>query len=360
MNSLNSVNPRSNLAQYNPNQEINFEMTHEGMAFQANSMYITGKLVVVKGGNATDNNYYDNFVGIGSFMENVTTECNLFQEVITNYSRLIKMMNVSTLSPDQLCSGLKNTTEMLLPNLSQTSVLLHSSQLAAPFAFCHFPKCALNNMNGNLDSVKSGKIKFSFKLPSMVKCFFGNTVANITNYYMTELELHYKTVPVGSPSVQIMISEDTQKLIQTTNTTVSNSFINPIDHVLVSFSTVDSQTDETQNSLQCCMPPINKMNWQYNDQSNSLVSYEIESVEEQILSGFSVLNSLGCGFDLRDKIIYETQDGVHGVGDKFIIGLKLGVPLNLSGTGLGLNVRIDDLTENYYAYMYGFGNKLLY
>ena len=360
MNSLKSLPPKSQLDQYNPNQQVNFELTHDGESYEHNSVYITGSLNIVTTGLVDNKIFYDNITGVSAFFENFNTECNLFQENITSYSRLNKMMSVVKYSPDQLCSGLTNTSEMRLPHLSHTPVLLVNSGPNTPFSFCHFPVIALNNMSGDMDSAKSGKIKVSFKLPPSVTVFFGEDSALVTSYYMTDLELSYKTVPSPSPSVSVRITEDTQKEIETSNTTIGNTFLNPLDSVLVSFSTVDSQTEQTQNSLICVRPPINSMSWQYRDQSNSLVTYEIESVEEQILSGLYVLNTMNCVSDLRDRLIYTTQDATNNVSDKFILGLKIGQLTDFSQNGLGLNVRIDNLTENYYAFMFGFSTKVLY
>ena len=362
MNSLKSLNPRTQLPQYPPNPEVNFEMIHEGEALKANSVFLTGKLVaVINGGALASQKFYDNYVGVASFLENVNVRCDLYQEVITNYARHAKMNAVGTLSPDQLCSGLKNTSEMLLPHLEHTRLIIHDAQAGAkPFGFAHKLLNSLNNMTGDLDYAKSGRIQLSFKVPSVQKAFFGADSNTITTYYMTDLELHYMTVPAGSPSVAIRVVEDTQKLISTSNTTVMNTFINPIDNVLVSFATTDSETDATQNSLVAQMPNIAKLSWVYNDQSNRLVAYEIETKEEQILSGYSVLKSLGAAIDLRDKIVMATQDTKHSRNDGFLVGLALGQLLDFSRTGLGLNVKIDNLTQQYYAYFYGYGTKVLF
>ena len=62
-----------------------------------------------------------------------------------------------------------------------------------------FFNIGLNQMTGDLDSAKSGKINLSFKLVASQKAIFGGASAN-DSYNMTDLELHYMTVPVGSPS----------------------------------------------------------------------------------------------------------------------------------------------------------------
>lgn len=367
MNALKSLVPRTQLPSYAPGQEINFELIHEGEALKANTVYLTGQLVCQVAGNVAAQKFYDNFTGIASFVENLNVKCDLFSEIITNYGRHVKMNNCGTLSPDQLCVGLKNTSELLQPMTEQTRVLIHDSANASrPASFAHKLMNCLNNMSGDLDYARSGKIQLSFKLPSVSKAFFGADVAaSVLNYTWENVELHYMTVPAGSPSVSIRIAEDTQKLISTSNTTVFNTFINPIDNVLVSFAPTTCETEATQNFLVCSMPDIQKLSWVYNDQSNRLVAYEIETKEEQILSGYSVLASMGQAIDLRDKIPLPLQDAAHSISDGFLVGLALGQLMDFSRSGLGLNVQatlnvVNNVQEQLYCYMVGYGSKVLF
>lgn len=354
---LKSIQPKTVLSQYTQGQQLNFDIQQNMDAYKANSCFITYE-VQIAGVGADTNVFFDPKVGASSFFENFNTECDLFQEVISNYARLQKMLNCNISSQDLLTSGLKNTSELLFGDRTHSNMVIRDMN-DNKYGVCHKPNIALNNMIGDLDFLKSGKIKVSYKLPSFQKIFYGSSVgAGITpSYTISNVELHYMTVPIGSPSVQIRITEDVQKLIQTSNTTINNTFINPIDGVLVSFSTTDSETTLSQNSLICQNPVINRMSWVWNDQSNKLVAYEIKTLEEQILSGFSVFDSMESTFDVRDKIAFITQDGVDDSTDNFIVGLKVGQLMNFSQSGLGLNVRIDNLSQQYNVHMYGFGQK---
>lgn len=365
MNSLKSVSPRTQLASYTPGQEINFELTHDGEALVPRTVCLTGRLVIT-GQTLGDSQYYDPQIGVAGFMENVVSRSDLFQEVITNYSRLVKIRNSATMSQDSQCMGLKNTSELCTPHVNHTNLVIANCPAVAPAGgrvgqpFAHMFVNALNNMSGALDYAKSGRITLSFKLPSAQKVFFGADAGGM-GYSMTDLELHYMTTPQGAASVAIDIVEDTQKLIQTTNTTIQNTFINPVDRVLVSFAPTDAEQEPTQNAMVCVNPQIQKMSWVYNDQSNALVAYEIESIEEQILSGYSVFDAMNVGMDLKEKLSLLLQDPVHCISDKFIVGLRLGQLMDFSRTGLGLNVRIPTLGANtYYAYFYGLGQRVLF
>lgn len=355
---LKSISPKTQLSKYVQGQQINFELSQDMEALVAGSIYITFQVKVNQGAGALDSNIFiDPKVGVASFFENMNTKCALFQEVITNYSRLHKMLNSVQYSNDVLTSGLRNTTELLVGDQSHINTAIRESNTNV-WGVCHRPYIGLNNMTGDLDFLKSGKIELSYKLPSFQKIFYGSYLgANSPSYEISNIELHYKTAPMGSPSVQIRIVEDVQKLIQTSNTTVNNTFTNAIDSVLVSFSTVTSETTVAENSLVCQNPNINKMTWVWNDQSNRLVSYEVQTIEEQVLSAYSVLDSMGTGFDLRDRILFVTQDAVNNATDNFLVGLNIGQLTNFSNSGLGLNVRINNLSEEYYAHMYGFGQK---
>jgi len=354
--SLKSVNPQTVLSAYTPGSQVNLEIKGDTGALKANSIYLTFKLQVTPATLTSPEVFVDSKVGASSFLENVTTECALFQEVISNYSRMNKMLNCLTLSNDTLTSGIKNTSEMLFGDRSHTNVALRES-LTNPYGVCHKPMIGLNNMTGDLDLQKAGgRIKISFKLPSVQKVFYGTAVAGVS-YQLSDIEMHYMVVESGSPQVSIRVAEDTQKLIQTTNTTINNTFINPIDSILVSFSTTSSENNANQNSLICQNPNLDKLSWVFADQSNRLVSYEIETPEEQVLSGYSVLNTMGGGFDLRDRLIMNVQDATDDTTDNFLVGLKLGQLLNVSQTGIGLNVKRSGLNEEYYMHMYGYGER---
>jgi hypothetical protein len=355
---LKSIPPKTQLDTYTQGQQINFDLSQDMDAIVAGSLYVTFQVQVNQGAGALDTNIFlDPKVGVASFFENFNTQCALFQEVITNYARLHKMLNTLQYSNDALTCGLRNTTELLVGDKSHCNAIIRESSTYA-FGVCHRPYIALNNMTGDLDFQKSGKISVSWKLPSYQKIFYGSYLgANVPSYTIRNIELHYKTVPQGSPAVQIRVVEDVQKLIQSSNTTVSNTFTNPIDSVLVSFSTVTSETTVSENSLICQNPNIYKMMWNWNDQSNRLVSYEIESIEEQVLSAYSVLNTVSNGFELKNKVYLSTQDAVNCETDNFLVGLNIGSLVNFSNSGLGLNVRINNLSEEYYAHMYGFGEK---
>lgn len=358
--SYKSVVPRTQLTNYGPGVEVNFDLLHDGESLEAGSIWLTGELVctVANSGAATEH-YIDNFSGVGAFFENMITRCDVFQEVITNYGRLCKHNAMLQYSPDQLCAGLSHTGELRAPVLPMTKTLIESTA-TAPWSFTHKPLIALNNMSAPLSSDKSGRIQISFKLPSVQKIFFGTDSADITNYQFSNLELHYKTrFGLVSGPVTVNIVQDTQKLIQSSKTTVMNTFPDTVSKVLVSFADTSVETDNTYNSLICQFPPIQRVSWVYNDVSNGLVAYDIESPEEMILSGLNVMKAVGCGIDLRDQFSsFLNQDPVHSQTDKFALGLVLGAEKDFSRSGLGVTVEMQPgNTRPYYAYFYAYGSK---
>lgn len=358
--SYKSVVPRTQLPNYGPGVEVNFDLLHDGESLEAGSIYITGSLSITSADNSgTQEHFLDNYAGIGSFFENMITRCDVYQEVITNYGRLCKHNAMLQYSPDQLCAGLSHTNEFRAPVLDMVPVLVDSA-VRGPWSFAHKPLIGLNNMNAPLSSDKSGRIQISFKLPSLQKIFFGNPADPITAYSFSNLELHYKT-RFGLVSGPVVVStvQDTQKLIQSSKTTIMNTFSDTVSKVLVSFADTDTETDNTMNPLICQFPPIQRVSWVYNDVSNGLVAYEIESDEELVLSGLSVMKAIGCGADLRDRFAIATdQDPVHSKTDKFAIGLNIGAEKDFSRSGLGLTVEMQPGNNNtYYAYFYAYGQK---
>lgn len=358
--SYKSVVPRTQLASYGPGIEVNFDLLHDGESILPGSVYITGELAITGGAtlDGTLEHYIDPHAGVGAFFENVITRCDAFQEVITNYGRLCKHNAMLQYSPDQLCVGLAHTNEMRAPHVNLGRLLVDSAA-AAPWSFCHKPLVALNNMTGALSSAKSGRIQFSFKCPSVQKVFFGGNSADLTAYQFTNLQLHYQTtVAAQQGPVSVNIVQDTQKLIATSRTTIMNTFPDPVDKVVVSFADVTTETDAVKNSLVCQFPPIAKASWVYNDVSNSLVAYNLESQEELVLSGLSVMKSAGVNIDIRDKMALAVQDAQHDVSDKFALGLVLGEQTDFSRSGLGCTIELEQgVTTQYYAFFYAYGAK---
>lgn len=360
--SYKSVVPRTQLsAGYTPGIEVNFDLLHDGESILPGSIFITGELAINPNGADVDGtleHYMDPHAGVGAFFENFMTRCDAFQEVITNYGRLCKHNAMLQYSPDQLCVGLGHTNEMRAPHVNLGRLLVDSAA-ASPWSFCHKPLIALNNMTGSLSSGTSGRIQISFKCPSVQKVFFGANSGDLINYTFTNLQLHYQTaVTTTQGPVSVSIVQDTQKLIATSRTTIMNTFSDLVDKVVVSFADTSTETDATKNSLVCQFPPISKASWVYNDISNGLIAYDLESQEELLLSGLNVMKSAGVNIDIRDKMALAVQDAVHDVSDKFALGLVLGAQADFSRSGLGCTIELDQgVTTQFYAFFYAYGSK---
>ncbi len=358
MSNIKSVSPRTQLPEYSPGQEVNFDIYSENEALVPGTVFLTGRLLV-DNIEADGSNFYDGYAGFASFLENVIVRCDAYQEIITNYARYVKMTNALQYSPDSLCVGLKASCELLAPHQLMTRAVLDDSEANGDdgFSFAHKFMNSLNNMTGNLSFAKSGRIQLSFKLPPTSKALFGT--AGGMSYTLSDLELHYKTSPQAAGSVTINVVEDTQKLIQTTDTTIQNTFIQPINKLVVSFMNTTGETDETQNALQCQHPPIERLSWFYNDMSNQLLAFDLESVEEMVLSGITLMPVEGCGIDIREFQSALVQNGVSSFQDKFMVGLRLGSLMNFTRSPVGLNVRLSPGNTNIYAYFYGFGQQVI-
>ena len=367
--SIKSVSPRTQLSEYLPNQEVNFDIYSENEALVPGSVFLTGRLVGV--GFSLPNpavnpptyglNFMDNYAGVSAMFENIIVRCDAYQEIISNYGRYAKINNAMTYSTDSLCAGLKQSCELLTPHINSSRSILVDATVGVGnpgFSFAHKWINSLNNMSGNLSFAKSGRIQLSFKLVPPSKCFFGEDIA-AQSYKLTDLELHYMTSPTASQSVSINVVEDTQKLIQTSDTTIQNTFIQPISKLICTFANTTCETDPTQNALACQHPPIERLSWMYNDVSNQLQAFDVEKVEEMLLNGLSVMAMKGTGIDIREFQTQAVQNGQTNTQDKFVVGLNLGSFMNFSRSPVGLNVRLTPGVAGIYAYFYGFGQQVV-
>jgi hypothetical protein len=364
---LKSVVPRTQLDSYSPGQEVNFDLFSDGEALVPGTVMLTGRLYCA---GTTGAIYIDPLAGIASVFENVIVRAqNGWQEIITNYGRFVKMSNALQYSPDSLCAGLKASCELLAPHIAvEQSMLVDATNtqvgIGNGMPFAHRWANSLNNMTGNLSFAKAGRIQLSFKLPPVSKVFFGADVgaappAPALGYTLRDLELHYMTSTQAADTVTVNTVEDTQKNIVSSDTTVQNTFINQVSKLLVSFADIECETDQTQNALACQHPRIERLSWMYNDVSNQLVSYEIETVEEQVLSALNIYPVRGVGLDIREFQSAIVQNGQTLTQDKFMVGLNLGSLMNFTQSPVGLNVRMtsDANFRPTYAYFYGFGQQ---
>jgi hypothetical protein len=357
---LKSVVPKTQLQSYTPGQEVNFDIFVEGQALVPGTVFLTGKFTPtnIPGGATPRRVFIDPLAGISSCMENVIVRCSAYQEVITNYARYVKMNNALQYSPDSLCAGLKPSCELLAPHQNVEAVMLIDADLASGMPFAHKLMNSLNNMSGNLSFAKAGRVQLSFKLPPPSKVFYGTAAAGC-NYSLSELELHYMTSDMAADTVTINTVEDTQKNIATSDTTIANTFINQVDKLVVSFADITCETDGTKNALACQHPRIERVSWMYNDVSNQLVSYEIETQEEMVLSALNIYAVRSTGIDIREFQSAVVQDGLKSFQDKFMLGLNLGKLMDFSTAPVGLNLRLtsDANFQQTYAYFYGFGQQ---
>lgn len=362
---LKSVVPRTQLDSYAPGQEVNFDLFSAGEALVPGTVMLTGRFYCQ---NVAANVFIDPLAGIAAAFENVIVRAqNGWQEIITNYGRHVKMANALQYSPDSLSAGLKASCELLAPHQAVENSMLFDATIAQAgigngMPFAHKWMNSLNNMTGNLSFDKVGRIQLSFKLPPNSKVFYGAGAgaANLS-YALRDLELHYMTSTQAADSVVVNTVEDTQKNIVSSDTTIANTFINQVSKLVVSFANITCETDPTQNALACQHPRIERLSWLYNDQSNQLVAYDIESVEEQCLSSISIYPVKGTGLDIREFQSAIVQNGQTSTQDKFMVGLNLGSLMNFSQSPVGLNVRMtaDANFQPTYAYFYGFGQQTI-
>lgn len=356
---IKSISPRTQLASYSPSSEINFDIVSD-QAIVPGSVFLTGKVRIIAGNFANARKYYDNYAGlVASCLENVTVRCAAYQEVISNYARYVKLNHMLQYSTDSLCAGLKQSGELMAPHIDVTRAILNDSTVAGGMPFAHKLMNSLNNASGNMSVAKlGGKVQLSFKLCPPSKVFFGADMADL-DYQLSDLELHYKVSDMAPDSVSINVIEDSQKLIQSSDTTIQNTWVNPINKLACVFAMTAVETNPTQNSLQCQHPPIERVSWFFNDQQNNFYSYEILTTEEMVLTALDLMPTKGNGIDIREFQTALAQNGANSYQDKFALGLNLAGEMNFSQSPVGLNVRLAAGFSEIYAYFYAYGKQMI-
>jgi len=361
--------PLSQREQYNPNENVDFTLQFAGKEILVNSIAITGKLVVLADGveqlvGLNQDIRYDAFAGAHSLFQNITTSFNdRIVENFQHYPRYVKMLdtasddNVGAMATSMKACELKFHTGDSSEDDSQGTNAVLSLPEDLPNggrSFCIKPKVCFNNTTQNLGFSQTGEIKITLQLSSAKQAIFGNDTTNNTSYYLTDLELLYRTIPEQpKPNKTTMTVFSNLKQIVSSNNQVLNVMAPiPTTSLSCSFCLLTKESDETQNYLSFDnLPEFSRVEFTINDVNQGIIEYPIEHVEEVLLNyALSLTGQLPGRLVGRQcyapNYLTAVRDNVLGVGlwyEQILQNTKMSVNLQASGVS---NV------NQYACYMY--------
>lgn len=271
----NEVPPQNVALQYRSNDTVDFVIAAvPGRVLMPNSVRLEGQISISTGGVGMALNQAINLsllTGVHSCIDSVTTTTDALGVVenLQNYSRFAEMVRLASTSNQGLCDSEKSS-ELCTPQAYHQSALL----AAGGSDFSLKPVFCLNRSDGPIPFTKSGAMRVSFRLARANIALYGGQVQPTTVFSLSDLRLRYLTMDDPSVTSAAMLVE--ASVTQAIN---SNSASITVSAPLLARGFTASglyQADElnpAMNSNRCSPFGIQRLQIQYNDSDNKLISY---------------------------------------------------------------------------------------
>lgn len=362
-NNYETIYPTSQRDQYNPNENIQFNVTYQNKKVLRNSYFITGDLYVRNGGGATvlantDDVRLDPYAGVHCLFDQFTTSMNgSVIENLQEYPRYVRAISEALVDQDTIATSSSTQVELRAgrDSVYQNRFILGQDDSGfMPFGFR--PLIAANQSVRDMSYKKTGGVQISTRLRTYDKAFYGaSNVAGIT-YYLKNVQLHYLTIPDMGDDDNQPLQFLVNHMLKSNISTSTQNIMNRVPLTLNSFSsTFIRQADETDSTLNnnqtSVLPGLNRLEYSFNDSNAQFITYPIEN-QEDIIENY--LNSWGNSSETsyRPGLHYINDGTTSGYG----VGLNLGQYVNFSNQNLGINIQ-SSVTNNdpysMYSYYHG-------
>lgn len=354
MQNYNLRYPTNQKATYRSGDNVDLVMSFPGMSLLGNSVRISGILNVYKSATTavapTDKIYYDAATGINSFINNVVVSsfAKGTMETQSDYPRWVKMMHTATKTSSEMVTNSRYLTQLICQDDKLTPSLL-----SGPLPFTFKIYCCLNNVGGNpqIGYSTTGDLTISFRVVQPVEALYGADVTSNTNFTISNLCCEYMTMPEAKQTepTYLLSMYSVKQIVNSVNASVQVKLPAAISKMSASFMRVAEELQNPYNNLELeRLPGLYKLYYTFNDTTNQLVTYPIESNEdilEHYLDSFmnnSIKNSATLNRINNNKF--------YGVG------LDLGQNISLAQNSLGVNVLSQVASDDpYYMYAYFLG-----
>ncbi len=348
--SYNQRFPVSQKASYKSGDNVDFVLSYPNKCIVGNSIRISGTLDVYNTGSVRLINqqvYYDNYCGIHSFFNNivVSSQTKGVVENQSDYARWIKMRNTGTKVDSQIVSNARDLNELLCSDSSITNIYMNQS---LPFSF--IPDVCINNFIGTgvIPYSKVGDLTLSVRLSQPVECLFGSGMTNDVNFTISDLSCEYLTVAEqkNEQSIPMLISYSVKQVLNSMNSMINVKLPAIVNRVSASFLRVSEELALPYNNLEMERPTgIRKLYYSFNDQTNTFISFPVESIEDMIEH---YLNSFFRTDDKNGCTLMKLNDNKF-----FGVGLDFEGQTNLVNNSFGVNI-VSDITSGdpYYIFIY--------
>jgi len=338
-----SVLPQNNADLYRANQQVEWVIDiPPGRAMKAGTLSIQYDLRVNSTGTTRNTGTvlgYDHLVGgHGVWQSWQSSASNGMIESIQNYPRYVKMVNETTMGRKDVFSQM-NQAELIMPNFAHTTSItagmsipnLNQTSLVRDYDCNIEPKICLNKTLTDVSPQKTGRINLVGILERDNGFLSGVGVLDACNYSISNVELHYVSVPDKSkPSDKLtwFIVSSQKNTLQSQRSNITCVVPDVITSVFGSFIEQNDEFSNIPNNTKTSvLKSITSIKFLMNDSQSNNIVYEQETYDE-IEKNYAQT--------MRNSISNEINNSILGVNNGF------GVGQNFSGSGLNLlNNKLD-------------------
>tara|TARA_Y100000361_G_scaffold136395_1_gene137016 strand:- start:502 stop:1662 length:1161 start_codon:yes stop_codon:yes gene_type:complete len=254
----------------------------------------------------------DGRAGAHSFIENITTTVNgQVVESLGDYARYVKMSSVAMTSPDDITCNSSNVCEMkagkdtITNNILKGELVANDPTLSTGIVrnnpdFSIKPRICLNGGEGSLPSRRANVVQVSFNLARNYGALYGMDMASIVAYKLKDLRLVYVSVPDDGSNnpIPCRTKINVKQSIASSKANVNVRVANSCDAVSCSFQVQSQENSSKYNNLVCHpVPNLTSTQFLFNDQTNSLISYQIRNnaeILDRAIDSFVDAQKNGC------------------------------------------------------------------
>lgn len=331
MSLLNSVKtyqlayPRKPLDTYNPKSSVDWLIKLDpDKEIVKGSLFISGNLYITRDGEpynadeevdpAVNEVYYDNFGGWHGLFDTFSTDFDQQnQEEFNNYPAYMRMMYLSSKYRDELSANLEDTIEGRVGHYTITPYILTGEEVGQEgdlggIPFNVSPYICLNRTSRNVKQSDAPiSILVHTRLRAVEDLLFGpDTATGQMSYYITNLQLNWQVQPVSQDStgalsmgvinnkdfslnskvssIDIDLTQPTQNMVMTL--ALQDNLISGADPVAEANGLYNNPHATATNFLDC-----SEVQFFLNDSDNTLLSFKLEDLEEQVMNYKYAMNS---------------------------------------------------------------------
>ncbi len=368
----NLIFPLAKKATYLGNDTVDFILSLENKKLVPGSVALSGNVVLQDGTNliGNENIQIDSDAGYHSLFRDFVSEFRNVgvTENFQYYPRYVKMKTQATKYRQSLGTETYNCIEGKCPTLTvrqgYDKGTLFPQAGATPFVIK--PDIAVNKSNQPIPGNQVGTVRIRARLAPNNEVLFGTDVNNDSNYFITDLKLHYETVPDDNtrPPLAMEVYQVNRQVIETNNANLATFVPSLSDAVHISFHEVSLENTLNENFLRCVPLPgqllannpgglfftdprqgAERVYYAINDTDTALVGFTMETRTEMEWNYLRSFNNEPNQYSITDSRLNGP------VSDGYGLGINFGGPIDFTKQKFAVEIN-SQVSTPYSSYLY--------